>query len=355
MTEFIQLHVITSYPPSNLNRDDLGRPKTAIFGGQNRIRVSSQSLKRAWRQSSIFEDSVGISKGIRTREVGKQWVFARMKKDGVADKVAIEAAQTITAIFGKADDDEKANKMLTKQLVHVSPEEKQAIDDLVGVLIAEKRVPTQDETELLRHNIRAADIALFGRMLADKPNHNVEAAAQVAHAITVHSAAIEDDYFTAVDDLNNRQDNVGAGHVGEIEFAAGVFYIYLCIDQSSLVRNLQGDSALAQRTLRGLIEAVCTIAPSGKQNTFASRAYASLVLAERGAQQPRSLSVAFLDPLLGPDYVGQAGAALHKQVENFDKAYGATARDRFSFDVAKGEGTLAELIDFVSQPAKATS
>jgi CRISPR system Cascade subunit CasC len=351
MTEFLQLHVLTSYPPANLNRDDLGRPKTAVFGGKTRLRISSQSLKRAWRQSPVFEEAVGAHKGWRTREMGLRWVYQPLLAAGADEDLAEEAAQKVAEVFGKQDDDKK----LIKQLAHVSPEEKAAIDALVQTVLAERRAPTEDELLLLRHDQRAADVALFGRMLADKPDYNVEAAAQVAHAITVHPVAIEDDYFTAVDDLNDRQENVGAGHVGETEFGAGVFYLYVCIDRDRLAANLQGDDGIAQSTVRALAEAVCTVAPSGKQNSFGSRAYASYALAERGGRQPRSLAVAFLDGVRTGDFVHGAIAALQAQVEAFDAVYGPLARERRSFNVPAREGTLADLLDFLAQPAGAAS
>jgi len=350
MTEFIQLHVLTSYPPANLNRDDLGRPKTAIFGGKNRLRISSQSLKRAWRQSSVFGSAVGEYKGWRTRSMAKEWVYGELA--GLDDKKAKEWAKKVADVFGKHDD-EPGQHGKTKQLAHISPEEKAAIGQLVQAIKAGKS-PGDDELEklLLRQNQKAADIALFGRMLADKPSYNVEAAAQVAHAITVHSISIEDDYFTAVDDLNTRQEDMGAGHVGETEFAAGVFYLYVCIDRDRLAKNLQDDEAIVVRALQGLTEAVLTVAPAGKQNSFGSRACASYVLAERGDRQPRSLSVAFLGGLGEGDYVGDGIAALTRQYQKFDKAYGPMARERFVFDVPNEQGSLAELLAFVAAPAE---
>jgi CRISPR system Cascade subunit CasC len=345
MTEFIQLHLLTSYPPSNLNRDDLGRPKSAVFGGRPRLRISSQSLKRAWRQSPLFKDGLADHRGWRTRELGKQWVFDPLVAGGVEEKLAREAAEAVAKVFGKEDE---KDKRLIKQLAHVSPEEKAAIDALVETIRREKRVPTDEELSLLRHNHRAVDIALFGRMLADKPAFNVEAAAQVAHAITVHPVTIEDDFFTAVDDLNDRQEDVGAGHMGETEFGAGVFYLYVCLDRDRLVENLQKDEALAARALRALTEAACTIAPSGKQNSFASRAAASFALAERGDRQPRSLAVAFLGALREGDYVEAAARALLRQVDDFDAVYGRLARERYHFDVHTRSGTLAEMLDFVA-------
>ncbi len=351
MTEFIQLHVLTSYPPANLNRDDLGRPKTAIFGGRNRLRISSQSLKRAWRQSAVFESAVGEYKGWRTRSMGRDWVYGELVAAAVDEKKAKEWAKKVAGVFGKHDDEDELEGK-TKQLAHVSPEERAAIGQLVEALKAGK-TPADEELEklLLRQNQKAADIALFGRMLADKPSYNVEAAAQVAHAITVHQVSIEDDYFTAVDDLNTRQEDMGAGHVGETEFAAGVFYLYVCIDRDRLVKNLQQDEAVAARALQGLVESMLTVAPAGKQNSFGSRAYASYVLAERGDRQPRSLSVAFLNGI-DSDYVGAGITALDRQRAKFDKAYGPMSRQHYVLDVPNEKGSLAELLTFVAAPAE---
>src|SRR5690606_6643326 len=144
-------------------------------------------------------------------------------------------------------------------------------------------------------------------MLANHHEQSVEAAVQVAHALTTHRVTVEDDYFTAVDDLKPREeDDAGAGHVGEQEFLAGVFYLYICVDRDLLLANLDGDEALANRALRALTEAAVKVGPKGKQASFASRAYASLAMAERGAQQPRSLSVAYLKPVGGTDLMDRS-------------------------------------------------
>lgn len=346
MTEFLQLHLLTSYPPANLNRDDLGRPKTAVMGGVQRLRVSSQSLKRAWRTSELFREALAEHTGVRTRELGPRRVLVPMTEAGVSEKIAKKAAEAIAQVFAKLD---KKKSPQTGQLVHLSPEEIAAVDQLVQVLIAEKRAPNDDELKLLSKEHRAVDIALFGRMLADHVDYNVEAAAQIAHAITVHQVTIEDDYFTAVDDLNDGREDAGAAHVGEGEFAAGLFYLYACIDRDRLLDNLQGDVVLTGKTLRALTEAACKVAPSGKQNSFASRAYASYVLAERGDQQPRSMSAAFLAPVRDEkSYLPAAIEKLEALLEQFDNCYGATARSRYTLDVSSEKGTFAELLDFVA-------
>jgi len=339
MSRFAQIHMLTSYPPANLNRDDLGRPKTAVMGGATRLRVSSQSLKRAWRTSDIFESALKGHVGTRTKEMGCR-VFDELQAKGVAEKKATEWAKAIAGCFGKL----KKDSIEIEQLAHFAPEEEQAIADLVAVLAERGEGPSEDELKLLRKQHTAADIALFGRMLASSPAFNIEAAAQVAHAISVHKVAIEDDFFTAVDDLNNGDEDMGAGHMGETEFAAGLFYQYICIDRELLKENLGGDESLAKATLAALIESAATVAPSGKQNSFGSRARASYVMAEVGSQQPRSLSAAFLKPVMGNDLLEESVSRMDHLRNNMDQAYGACADFRSSMNVVTGEGSLQAVI-----------
>ncbi len=351
MAEFIQMHLLTHYPPSNLNRDDLGRPKTAKMGGVDRLRISSQSLKRAWRTSELFESAMDGHIGTRTKRLGVD-AYHQLVEKGVKDKDAITWAKNIAERFGKCKKAEKENPLTEleiEQLVHVAPEERDAIERLVTLLADENRPPETEELDLLRKRVAAVDIALFGRMLAQTHNlpYNVEAAAQVAHAISVNRTVVEDDYFTAVDDLNDGSEDSGSAHIGEAGFASGVFYLYICINKTQLVKNL-GDETLANKAIGSLVEAAVQIAPSGKQNSFASRARASYVLAEKGSYQPRSLSVAFLNPINAADQVNLAVKALEKQRDNMDSVYGDCAESRYTVNVEKAEGTLAGLLDFVS-------
>ena len=351
MSRFVQLHLLTSYPPANLNRDDLGRPKTAMMGGEPRLRVSSQSLKRAWRTSEVFADSLKGHIGTRTKEMGVQ-VFNQLREKGIAKKDAMEWTKLIAEQFGKlkkANKDNELQELEIEQLAHFSPEERQLIDDLVATIAERKTKPEDSELALLRKKHTAADIALFGRMLASSPAFNTEAAAQVAHAISVHSVVVEDDFFTAVDDLNSGEDDAGASHLGETEFAAGLFYLYLCIDKDLLVKNLSGDEALANKTLEALIESTATVSPSGKQNSFASRARASYILCETGKQQPRSLSVAYLKPVRGGDMLTSAIKQLETTVENMDKVYGACADKRCSMNAVAVKGSLQAIIQCATE------
>lgn len=349
MTQFIQLHVLTSYPPSNLNRDDMGRPKTARMGNAERLRVSSQSLKRHWRVSDVFEEALAGHIGTRTKRIGTQ-VKEKLLAGGVKDTTADKIAKAIAEQFGKVSA-KRAPEI--EQLVHVSPAEQQAVDELVKRVIETGDAPTEEELSLLKHDNMAADIALFGRMLASKPAFNIEAACQVAHAISVQQVAIEDDYFTAVDDLNDHSEDAGAAHIGETNFAAAVFYQYICINKDLLIDNLNGDSALAEKTLVALTEAVTTVAPSGKQNSFGSRAFASYVMAEKGSVQPRSLSVAYLRPVNTDNVLSDAIDSLQLHQQKFDSVYGACADSRYVMDVDHGVGTLPELKQFVADDGAA--
>jgi CRISPR system Cascade subunit CasC len=348
MSRFLQLHLLTSYPPANLNRDDLGRPKTAKMGGVDRLRVSSQSLKRTWRTSELFKEALEGHMGTRTKRLGSE-VFKKLSAAGIPEKKAKEWAQKIASQFGKLK--KEGDELEIEQLVHISPAEQAGIDDLTNKLIAEQRAPNDDELNFLRKDDMAVDIAMFGRMLASKPEHNVEAACQVAHAISVHGVVIEDDYFTAVDDLNDHSEDAGAAHIGETGFAAGLFYSYICINRELLVENLGGNKALADKAIRALTEAAVKVAPQGKQNSFGSRAYASYVRAELGSQQPRSLSVAFLKPLgkNSEDYAHEAVAALEKQATNFDEVYGPCVDSSYSLNAFAGAGKMTELLDFAVQ------
>ncbi|MDP2211518.1 MAG: type I-E CRISPR-associated protein Cas7/Cse4/CasC [Candidatus Aquicultor sp.] len=352
MSTFVQLHLLTSYPPSNLNRDDLGRPKTAVMGGKTRLRVSSQSLKRAWRTSDMFAEALKSHIGIRTKTMGVE-VYNELRKKNVAEGHAKEWAKKIAEVFGKSKK-ENAAKILEdleiEQLAHFSPEEKEGIFCLAAKLASSNTAPSQEDLSLLMKKHTAADIAMFGRMLASAPAYNTEAAVQVAHAVTVHEVAVEDDYFTAVDDLNKGEEDAGAAHIGETEFASGVFYLYLCINRDLLEENLGGDKDLAKKTLTALVESAAKVAPNGKQNSFASRAYASYIMAEKGDQQPRSLSIAFLKPVRGEDVMNEAIATLEAKRANMEKVYGPCAvGDPIIMNAETGKGSLNDITTFVTE------
>lgn len=355
MSDFVQFHLLTAYPPSNLNRDDLGRPKTVVFGGSQRLRVSSQSLKRAWRCSDAFEEAFSGQIGKRSRMVEAQRVLQPLVDGGVPEPVAVVVAGKVDAVFRKKHKDlgKPLEQKKDKQAVHYSIDELARIDALVARVIGGEEISDADYLKLMDsadHN--TVDIALFGRMLASEPKFNVDAAAQVAHAISVHKVAVEDDFFTAVDDLNRHEDDAGAAMMGSVEFAAPVLYQYVCIDRTQLAKNLGEDAALADRAIQALLRCAATVSPTGKQATFASRAFASYILVERGSGQPRTLAAAFLRPIAGDDQLGLAISALESTQAAMNRAYGVDPSARsYTVNVPAGAGSLAEATAFLRTPA----
>jgi CRISPR system Cascade subunit CasC len=347
MSDFIQIHALTAYPPSNTNRDDMGRPKTAIVGGIPRLRISSQCLKRTWRVSDVFTEALSENIGTRTKLLGVE-ICKKLSEKGISEKQAKEWAQAIAGVFGKIKTDE-GHELEIEQLVHVSPQELKLIDELTIKIATEKRAPTTEELNLLRKDIQAADIALFGRMLASSPAHNMDAAVQVSHAFGVSKYNDEDDYFTAVDDLNKGMDDQGSAHIGEAGFGSGIFYLYICINKSLLLENLQNDLELTNKSIKALTEAALTLSPSGKQNSFASQVRASYAIAEKGSQQPRSLAASFFKPISEDDHIAASIKTLNKQRENMDKAYGNCYTSEYKMNAHEGIGTLTDLLKFVAE------
>lgn len=351
MSRFLQLHYLTVYPPSNPNRDDTGRPKHAVYGGAHRLRLSSQAIKRAVRQSPALQERLQGHLGERTQRLG-EIVTADLMQAGVDEKTALKIATQVAAVFGKIDDAKvRDGKVRTRQLAFVSPDEKATALEMAHALAKGKE--TLDLADLKKRILKtadgAADIAMFGRMLADVPDFNRDAAVQIAHAITTHAAAVEDDYYTAVDDLKTPAEDAGAGFVGEAGFGSGVYYVYANVNRDLLVRNLDGDADLARIAIEALVEGLATSTPSGKRNSFAHHARAGYILAERGDQQPRSLASAFLKPVTpGADYdlMARSVAALTEARDRLDAAYGACADVRAEMDCASGTGTLAEVSAF---------
>ncbi len=352
MTMFIQLHALTAYPPANLNRDDSGRPKNVTFGGVERLRVSSQSLKRAWRTSSVFSERLGERVGKRTQRLGAR-VRERLLAGGMKAEQAEKVARAIAECFGKLEDRKERDPVFIKQLAFVAPEEFANADQLADRALAGEKIEPRPEDLLVRTDT-AADIAMFGRMLADNPSYNREAAVQVAHALTTHRVAIEDDYYVAVDDLKNpaEREDAGTSFIGNQEYGAGVFYMYACVDADLLVRNLGGNKGLARDAIAALVESAAMVAPRGKQASFASRAKASYFLVEKGSQQPRTLAAAFLRPVSSADGRTDLVEESVTKLENFrsrlDQVYGPGADGvaRMFATPDRSEGTLAEVVDF---------
>lgn len=343
---FIQLHLLTFYGPANLNRDDTGRPKTAMIGGVERLRISSQSLKRAVRTSDMFQQRLHGHLASRTQRLGDQ-IKAHLTAKQIADEKASNAARAVAEQFGKLKGEKDDNPNRIEQLAFISPEERDHAFALAERVAAGETVDFKKEG-LLRKVDGAADIAMFGRMLADNPDFNRDAAVQVAHAFSTHSASPESDFYTAVDDLKTAAEDAGAGFIGSTGFGSAVFYLYACINRALLIENLGGNEALAKTAIAALTEAFATVSPTGKQASFASRSRADFIMAERGDDQPRNLAGAFIRPLAGVDLMNDSIAALEGYRDRLTKAYADNNPAPAVMNTAAGSGSLADIIKHVS-------
>ena len=360
MSRFVQMHILTAYPPSNPNRDDLGRPKTAVIGGVSRMRISSQSLKRAIRTDDAFRAALTGNLGERTQRIGDK-VREHLCKKGAPEDKALEIARTIAGIFGKVKGEKDDNPTYIEQLAFISPEERAAAFELAEQILSGEVEVLQKEKgkfvkefapKVLQTADGAVDIAMFGRMLADNPGCNRDAAVQVAHAFTTNRVDIENDYYTTVDDLKTAEEDAGAGFIGEAGFGAGVFYLYICVNRELLLKNLSGDTDLAGRALAALVRATATASPSGKKNSFANHVRAEYLLLERGDSQPRSLASAFTKPVGSGDQLVESIGALKKQRTAFATVYGQDWSKDLELHVGEeNSATLDELASFAAEGA----
>ncbi|MBK1669503.1 type I-E CRISPR-associated protein Cas7/Cse4/CasC [Rhodovibrio sodomensis] len=351
MTDFVQIHFLTAYPASCLVRDDTGRPKTMTFGGMPRGRISSAALKRAVRTSDEFRGTVEDRVGQRTQMLGTV-IRNKLVEEDIAEETAVEAARSVAAMFGRIKPENADAPTEIEQLAFIDPQEVHGAID-VARRYAAGDLPADEAEKEARHLIQGAvtatDIALFGRMFADRPEMRMNAAAEVAHPFTVDRADTEIDYYVAVDDLNDRSEDAGSAFIGEQGFLSGLFYGYANVNKDLLTRNLDGDRALADQALAGFLRGVATVAPIGKRAPFGSRARASYLRIERGASTPRSLAAAFLSPVAPPrtgqdeTLLSRAIKALEGTAEGFDQAYG-DGPAAVTLNVSQGIGTLSDCI-----------
>ena len=302
---YVDLHVLETVPPSCVNRDDTGSPKTAVYGGAVRARVSSQCWKHAMRES--FRELLPQEEvGIRTKHIHTLLTEAIRARspEAKAEKLAEEALKA--AGIGLKD------KNKTGALFFISPSQLEA---LAEVAVSEDKLDKKACQEALKA-APAVDVALFGRMVADDPSLNFDAAAQVAHAISTHTVHNEYDYFTAVDDCAP-EDNAGAGHLGTVEYQSATLYRYASVHVTELAKHL------GERTpdaVRAFVEAFIRSMPTGKINTFANHVVPNAVYVTVRCDQPINLVGAFEKPVVagGNGYVKPSVEAL---VEHAKKLY----------------------------------
>ncbi len=280
ITSLIEIHMIQNHCPANLNRDDLGAPKSCYFGGVLRTRISSQCIKRSIRMSDDFRDLLG---GIRTRRL------AELIQDSVTGKDVKKKAKEVLAKIGIKSGNDNAG---TDMLVYTT---KEAVAQMAQ-LIQNEDLNTADLVdsfkEIISTQVQVPDMALCGRMLetGEIKNTTVEAALQVAHAISTHEAHPEIDYYVAVDDIK------GAGYIDQAMFVSSCFYKYFSIDCAQLLHNLGGNKELAIKTIASFILSAARTNPSGKQNSYAAHNLPEGILIEI-KQKPFNYSNAFIKPV----------------------------------------------------------
>lgn len=360
---FLQIHTLTSYPASLLNRDDAGLAKRIPFGNASRLRVSSQCQKRHWREQ-LAEALPELPDGLRTRSFFTRTVLPRLVESGVAQDRAEALVQALAkgVIDGGVKDNGELNQPVLFGLREADyfvsvlgqiHEEASSTADAVKALVARLKSP-DEKKNIAAMRAAAAGLTgtLFGRFVTSDLLARVDAPVHVAHAFTVHGAASEMDYFTVVDDLN-RSDETGAAHANQAELGAGLYYGYVVVDLPLLISNLHGCERAAWQAqapetalklLAQLIATIATKSPGAKLGSTAPHSRAELVLLEAGREQPRTLANAYLQAL---DLKG-AGAPMQRacdrmgqHLRQLDGMYGAgTQRQLSTIHDAAGFGGL---------------
>jgi CRISPR system Cascade subunit CasC len=374
---FLQIHTLTSYAAALLNRDDAGLAKRIPFGNAERMRVSSQCLKKHWRDD--LHRVLDLPRGIRSRMFFEREILHRVVKEhGIPEDVATKMVlllmkELITSKEKKETAEgkkEKGNPLHIKQPILLGKPE---ADYLVGIIaeaaksgdgenaLKEKLEAISSEIKAQKSNLRqmmkaagqddlyaGVEGAMFGRFVTSDILARSDAAVHVAHAFTVHPLSTEVDYFTVVDDLKEAHEDAGAAHAGDSELGAGLFYGYVVVDVPLLVSNLSGCNAKdwknqpaetlkdARDVLERLIDAIATVSPGAKLGSTAPYARAACVLLETGNGQPRTLANAYLKALkLNGDPMQQAVNELGRHLGSIDGMYGQTEQ-RF---VSSSQGT----------------
>ena len=356
---FLQLHTLTGYSATLLNRDDIGRAKRLPFGGSDRIRVSSQCLKRHWREAAgeWSLQGLGSGKSTRSRRVFSDVIAGRLKTErGLSDDQIVNVLTPIrAAVLGESIKARKARKdksttegadplasLHTDQVIVLGEPEIAFLTEIATELVRNdadataKAVETYFKDKETKANLKALamgaglDAAIFGRMVTSDLMARTDSAVHVAHSFTVHAEETEPDYFSALDDLVAAEGALGSGHINTSELTSGLFYAYVVVDLRQLVSNLSGDRALAAEVLQRLVHLIATVSPGAKRGATAPYACAELMLAEAGARQPRTLANAFMNPVPKQRAKEQAAAAIGDYLGRYDTMYGAHEHRRIA-------------------------
>ncbi|MFE3267085.1 type I-E CRISPR-associated protein Cas7/Cse4/CasC [Streptomyces sp. NPDC059215] len=316
MSLFLDLSAIQSVPAANLNRDDLGSPKTVRYGNVTRIRVSSQSWKRVIRLG--VEEDLG-EKAARTRLVPVKVKAALQDKAGWPAELAAFAGAQVAASAGKKGlGTEKAGHTSVllflpesgiDELVTVCLDNRESLEKGLGKKSPGVLLPADEIEEILKR--RTASISLLGRMLAELPGANVDGAAQVAHAFTTHASEPQRDYFTAVDDWLGESET-GSGHLDTAEFSAGVFYRFASVNVTDLLKNLEGDEKAARTVLASFADQFLMSLPQAKRTSTAAHTVPDLAYLAVRSQRPLSLAGAFEAPVTADTTGGFSTPSINK-------------------------------------------
>lgn len=358
----IEVHILQNHAPSNLNRDETGSPKEAIFGGYKRARISSQCLKRSIRRSDVFAEALANSLATRTRSL-PELVRSKLLAAGVSKELAEVGAKKASGFGTEEGKETKPNASghyRTAQTMLLSDGDVSAVADVITEAAKRTKDVASFDKVASKDLQKAAqdrgfrpitvDLALFGRMVTSEAFVNVEASSQFAHAISTHKVDHEFDYYTAVDDLERATDDeagAGADMIGDVEYNSACYYKYFNVHIEGLVANLTGEAfkreatdedrsrarESAAKAVRALIEAACRVTPSGKQNSFAAHQPPSLVWIEAREQNlPVSYANAFckpVDPKAKAGLEAESAAKLKDEAESLAKMYGLEARKRW--------------------------
>lgn len=344
---YMDFHIIQTVPPSCVNRDDTGSPKTAVYGGVQRARVSSQSWKRAIRQ--MFQEDFSENElGVRTQTIADM-----ILKEALIIKPS-ESKDELSALIEKMLNKCK-QKPSQKNGIKLNDEGKTEVLIFVNhhqvyslaKLILENENPTKKQIEMAFNQNHGIDIALFGRMVAADPELNAEASAQVAHSISTHRVDNEYDYFTAVDDLAP-EDNAGAGMIGVVEFNSSTMYRYATVALHELHQELGAEGEVTAKAVSAFAKAFITSMPTGKQNTFANRTLPDAVLITLRKDQPINFVGAFEKPVRSSEE-GYAQPSIRRLREYADQIYAtfADAPDK-SWSIGMVETQPVKLVDILS-------
>lgn len=360
MSTYIDVHIVQNIPPSCVNRDDTGSPKSAMYGGVKRLRVSSQAWKhvtRSFFDAHLDREDLGTRTkrvvGILAKEIGRQAEDLENDAQKLAEEVFNAAKIKLSEPRAKKSEEASKKAKESGYLLFLSNRQIAQLAELAVESARSGEELDKKEVKKIFKSQNSIDVALFGRMVADDADLNVDAACQVAHAISTHAAENEFDFFTAVDDDKSRaeeREDAGAGMMGTIEFSSATMYRYATVNLDSLHENL-GDAEATLRALTSFIEAFVKTMPTGKQNTFANRTLPSMVVVQVRDDQPVSLVGAFERPVLKNDTEGFVAKSVRKLVEHekqLEEAFGVKPRHAFVVSLEDYEGTesLGERVAF---------